>query len=410
MATRMELWRLNEDGSTERVREKPLDSEEQIESMVESDPDLLGLDLLIIGRQTQTPSGPLDLLALDSDARLVVIENKRDRTPREVVAQVIDYAAWVSTRSFDQVEAIYARHQASRGKVEADLAEDFRERFGEPLESLGDIPRMIVVAAHLDDSTERMIDFLSDTFDVPVNAVLFQPFEGGLIGRTWLRADGADGRSSGRRSSSNAAQQEANRQFWAALLPLLVRNETLYSLGFAVRDVTSSYIRRDIVRKAPGAPKIPAALRFWVMRNSARTEIVFDGADRQLNLELFNALAERRTEIEAAYGGELDWDAALTFGHGQRSRSLRAAEVEIADTSDPSEDTLLELVDSASRLVDAVMPHLEEAFQEASASLDDFDEAGGDDERDDDDVDEDDDGGVGGGVDSDRADEVDDFA
>lgn len=89
----MSLWRLNDGGEAVAIDEKPLAAEEQIESAVESDPKLLGIDVLIIGRQTQTPSGPLDLLALDGDARLVVIENKRDRTPREVLAQTIDYAA-----------------------------------------------------------------------------------------------------------------------------------------------------------------------------------------------------------------------------------------------------------------------------------------------------------------------------
>jgi hypothetical protein len=31
-----------------------------------------------------------------------VIENKRNRTPREVLAQTIDSAAWVSTLTFDE--------------------------------------------------------------------------------------------------------------------------------------------------------------------------------------------------------------------------------------------------------------------------------------------------------------------
>jgi RecB family endonuclease NucS len=89
-----------------------LATEEQIESAVESAPELLGTDVLIVGRQTPTPSGPLDLLAINGDGRLVVIENKRERTPREVLAQTIDYAAWVNTLTFDEVETIYANYHA----------------------------------------------------------------------------------------------------------------------------------------------------------------------------------------------------------------------------------------------------------------------------------------------------------
>ena len=132
MATRMTLWKLNADGTATAVDEQTLATEEQIESAVESAPELLGMDVMIVGRQTQTPSGPLDLLAIDEDGRLIVIENKRDRTPREVLAQTIDYAAWVSTLAFDDVETIYARYQAN-STSKGDLAADFEERFGQPL-------------------------------------------------------------------------------------------------------------------------------------------------------------------------------------------------------------------------------------------------------------------------------------
>lgn len=54
--------------------------------------------MIIIGRQTQTPLGTLDLLAIDGDGRLVVVEDKRNRTPREVLAQTIDYATWTTQR------------------------------------------------------------------------------------------------------------------------------------------------------------------------------------------------------------------------------------------------------------------------------------------------------------------------
>lgn len=44
--------------------------------------------LLIIGRQVINSFGKrLDLLAMDSEGALYVIEVKRDRTPRQVVAQ-----------------------------------------------------------------------------------------------------------------------------------------------------------------------------------------------------------------------------------------------------------------------------------------------------------------------------------
>jgi hypothetical protein len=39
--------------------------------------------------------GRIDLLAIAPDGALVLIELNRNRTPREVVAQSLDYAGWV---------------------------------------------------------------------------------------------------------------------------------------------------------------------------------------------------------------------------------------------------------------------------------------------------------------------------
>ena len=55
------------------------------------------MDLLIIGRQVRTQfGGRIDLLAIDPEGDLLIIELKKDRTPREIVAQVLDYASWVN--------------------------------------------------------------------------------------------------------------------------------------------------------------------------------------------------------------------------------------------------------------------------------------------------------------------------
>ena len=46
------------------------------------------------GRRT---ASYIDLLAIDADGNLHVLELKRDKTPRDVVAQVLDYGSWVTT-------------------------------------------------------------------------------------------------------------------------------------------------------------------------------------------------------------------------------------------------------------------------------------------------------------------------
>jgi hypothetical protein len=71
-------------------------SEQKLEEMIVADPSILSSNWMLIGRQEPTPfGGRVDLLAIMPDASLVLIELKRDRTPREVVAQALDYASWV---------------------------------------------------------------------------------------------------------------------------------------------------------------------------------------------------------------------------------------------------------------------------------------------------------------------------
>lgn len=371
MATRMSLWRLNEDGSASAVEERRLETEAQIESAVESAPELLGMDVIIIGRQASTPSGPLDLLAIDSDARLVVVENKRDRTPREVLAQTIDYAAWVSTLAFDEVETIYAKYQAASGNEAGDLAQDFEEHFGEQLDAIAEVPRMVIVAAHLDDATERMIDFLTDSFSVPVNAVLFQPFEGGLIGRTWLRPDTTSSRSAGKRSSANTASREEAKRFWDDWLP--TGRKALPDIKLPANGPRSVLIKRRVLHGNP------AALVVWVSSTEAYAEIQFDDEEPSMNAALLEALEEHRTSVEDAYGELLEWKGHDPDSLMTRRTKVVAPKLSIGQRADPTEEGMHELARSARRLVDAVKPHLSEVLETATVTVDGVDASSSDD-------------------------------
>jgi hypothetical protein len=68
-------------------------------------------NLLLIGRQVPTAFGKfIDLLAIDADDKLVVLELKKNRTPREIVAQLLDYGSWVRSQQDDDVAWIFDRY------------------------------------------------------------------------------------------------------------------------------------------------------------------------------------------------------------------------------------------------------------------------------------------------------------
>ena len=89
------LFRVTEGGLVESQRKK-LEQEKSNQDRVEKDLTLVGVDGVIIGREVWTAHGKrIDLLAMDEDGNLIIIELKRDASPRDIVAQVLDYAAWV---------------------------------------------------------------------------------------------------------------------------------------------------------------------------------------------------------------------------------------------------------------------------------------------------------------------------
>ena len=185
MPVEVGLWRIEGD---EPVRLSPqgMPLENHLERLIESDPSLLGERLLLVGRQVPTSHGGfIDLLAVDGDGNLHVLELKRDRTPRDVVAQALDYGSWVATLSYEQILAIYDNYRTDQAFEAA-----FSERFDDtPPEELNTDQQLTIVAGSIDAATERVVTYLNGRFDVPINVLFFQYYADDgreYLARTWL--------------------------------------------------------------------------------------------------------------------------------------------------------------------------------------------------------------------------------
>lgn len=192
-----------------------LANEAQLEEMIVRAPQILSPQWMLIGRQENTGyGGRIDLLAIQPDGSLVLIELKRNRTPRELVAQALDYATWVEKLTADRIVQIYQRF--SNG---GNLAEAFQKFFGAPLdeENLNSSHIIVLVAAELDDATERIITYLSDR-DISINAILFQVFQHGdarLLSRVWL-IDPGETQVNAASTSQSAEKEPWNGEFYVS--------------------------------------------------------------------------------------------------------------------------------------------------------------------------------------------------
>ncbi|MEA3349315.1 MAG: endonuclease NucS [Chloroflexota bacterium] len=178
------IWCINDE--IERVEFSSIETEKKLETILDQNIGLLDPNIMVIGRQQSTAYGKyIDLLAIDSQGDLVIIELKRNRTSRDVVAQLLDYASWAQNLSYEEITSIYSENNPGRKFEQA-----FSERFEiDPPERLNENLRLLIVSFELDNSTERIIDYLSSGFSVPVNAVFFRYFKdhgNEYLSRTWL--------------------------------------------------------------------------------------------------------------------------------------------------------------------------------------------------------------------------------
>lgn len=193
MATVIRLWEVQGQGLKPLQEASLAEShvEAELETWIARDAEILGDRLLIIDRQRDIPGvGRLDLLAVDQSGRLAVIELKRDRAPREAVAQALDYASWLDGTTEDVVEANAERY------LGRPLAKAFFDYFQMEMPELScQQHRIILVAPRLDASAERIIAYLSERYGVDINAVFFQctKLDDGreILARTMLVAEEA---------------------------------------------------------------------------------------------------------------------------------------------------------------------------------------------------------------------------
>jgi hypothetical protein len=167
------------------VQRKMLRSEEALEKWIAEDPGIIGLDVLVLGRQVVTDfGGRIDVLTIDREGDLTIIELKRDRTPRDIVAQILDYASWVADLSTKQI------HEIAMDKLGKRLESAFLERFDTPLpEILNGGHSMIVVASEFDASSKRIVEYLAQEHGVSINTAFFTVFEEDgqqLLATDWL--------------------------------------------------------------------------------------------------------------------------------------------------------------------------------------------------------------------------------
>ena len=153
-------------------------NEKHIENWMATEPKLLfsNPDAIMILAQEISGEVMADLLAVDSQGNLIIIEIKREGSDRNTVGQILDYAALLASWKYEDFNDRWKKYKPNAG----DLFEEFKIfsenpdfRDDEFLEQR----RLFILASSVDESMKRIIRWLSELYNVPIDYVPFQFYE-----------------------------------------------------------------------------------------------------------------------------------------------------------------------------------------------------------------------------------------
>lgn len=179
----MRIFSIKEDGKFEEFSKTHfhVDHEESVlENWLENNSDDILEDgkLLIIGRQVTTNLGSIiDLLGIDREGNTVVIELKRDRTPRDTLAQALEYASFVEELDTDSLEEILQRYVNDEGLNLSSYHRNYFELSPDEAVSFNKDQRIVLVGQRITGEIRQTASFLRKK-GMRVTCLEFSYFQG----------------------------------------------------------------------------------------------------------------------------------------------------------------------------------------------------------------------------------------
>lgn len=179
--TKLAAWSFDAQGGEECAQPSPpqslershIELEQHLEDWIANDVKLIGEGLTLVGRQVTIDDGRLDLLAIDSQDRWVVIEIKPGRLGSGALGQALYYAASLARLDADEVYEKLKGRLGEHGDRQT-LSERVKQQLaGEPEER--EIA-VLLVGVGIHPGLDRMNEFLA-RFGVPISVVSFEVFE-----------------------------------------------------------------------------------------------------------------------------------------------------------------------------------------------------------------------------------------
>lgn len=154
----MKLFTVDNNGKFIQFKERDFQQENReidLEILLENNPEYFFNynKILIIGRQVTTNFNTfIDLLGIDKTGNTVAIELKRGKTPRETLAQILEYASFVENLDYEQLNEIYQNYSGEEINLDDYHQQYFDIKNDDENVSFNKTTKLVIVAQ--DISTE----------------------------------------------------------------------------------------------------------------------------------------------------------------------------------------------------------------------------------------------------------------
>ena len=168
------IWHVRDQGLL-RLKLSAIDFEKDLEDWIEQNPELLEQGLEIVGRQLYVEGGYLDLLGINPQGQWVVIELKSGSTDRGALTQSLDYASCIATMPWEDLSQVLDTYLHEHERSIEDLVEAHSLLDGDTAE-VRDVV-IYVVGTGSSSRFDRIVDYLSGTYEVPITLVSYDVFQ-----------------------------------------------------------------------------------------------------------------------------------------------------------------------------------------------------------------------------------------
>lgn len=288
-----------------------------IQQCIISSPDVLGEQLLIIQEEFsefENTDERLDLLALDKNGNIVVIENKRDDSGKDVTWQAIKYASYCSTLTREEINKIYGKFLIKKnieGTPEDLIAKfltgsDFSSDQSEFVDYPSDEQRIIMVSHNFRKEVLSAVQWLLNK-NIDISCVQLKPYlkndgevlldSDVILPQPEMKEYTLKLSEKNEEKKKIKKSQERYKDFWTRLDSSFEQKSESQFKNTTIAQRTGSWV--------DCASGIKSGVRFSLVANSDefRVELYIDTPDQNENKNIFRHYETQKESIESELQG-----------------------------------------------------------------------------------------------------------